>query len=305
MRVDLRFFVARETMARQISQSSNYGGSGGRAWDDNIYSHSPTIVGVRKIDIRHGNQVDGLQVTYLLADGSTYTAPRHGGSGGSPSSFTLAEDERIIRIEGKTNNALVDQLTFITQNAAGEENVYGPYGKTGRTPFSVEGYVVGFFGRAGNLLDAIGFYFLPPLQKSSQFGGSGGNAFVDPIETNIPPIVNVKKMRIRHGNQVDSIEADYELLGGKVYDGTKHGGSGGSLTEVDFAEGEVITAMAGKTNNVLVDQLTFTTMKPDGSTSTYGPFGRTGRTEFRVDGNIVGFHGRSGNLLDALGAFYV
>ena len=62
--------------------------------------------------------------------------------------------------------------------------------------------------------------------------------------------------------------------------------------------------MAGKTNNTLVDQFTFTTMRPDGTTATYGPFGKTGQTEFEVQGNIVGFFGRSGDLLDAIGAFY-
>lgn len=292
-------------MARQLKQSSLHGGTGGNSWDDNITGHKPAIVGVRRIDIRHGNQVDGLQVTYLLADGSTYSAPMHGGGGGSPSSFILAEDEMIIRIEGKTNNTLVDQLTFITKNAAGEEKKYGPYGKTGQTAFSVEGYVVGFFGRAGNLLDALGFYYLPSLEKSPQLGGTGGNAFMDPIASNIPPIVNIKRMRIRHGNQVDGIQADYELLGGGIHNGANHGGTGGSPSEVSLEDGEVIVKMSGKTNNTLVDQFTFTTRKPDGSTGTYGPFGRTGRTEFQVDGNIVGFFGRSGNLLDAIGAFFV
>ena len=62
--------------------------------------------------------------------------------------------------------------------------------------------------------------------------------------------------------------------------------------------------MSGKTNNTLVDQLTFTTRKPDGSTATYGPYGKTGRTEFDVDGRLVGFFGRAGNLLDAVGVFY-
>ena len=292
-------------MARRITQGPLSGGNGGSAWDDDILAHSPAIVGVRSIAIRHGNQVDSLRVTYLLADGNIYTASKHGGDGGTSSQFTLAGDERIIRVEGKTNNTLVDQVTFITKNAAGIEKRYGPYGKTGRTAFSVEGYVVGFYGRAGNLLDALGVYYLPTLRKSAQYGGGGGNAFTDPVETNIPPVVNIKRMRIRHGNQVDSIDADYELLGGGLLDGTNHGGSGGRPTDVNFVEGELIKQMRGKTNNTLVDQITFTTRKPDGSTGIYGPFGKTGRTEFQVDGKIVGFFGRSGNLLDALGVFYV
>ena len=292
-------------MARSVTQSARFGGSsGGSAWDDGILSHSPAIVGVKKIDIRHGNQVDMLQVTYRLANGSTYTAPAHGGTGGSLSSFTLAKNERIVRMEGKTNNVLVDQVTFVTQNDAGEEKTYGPFGQTGQTQFKVEGYIVGFFGRAGNLLDALGAYYLPPLTKSPTYGGTGGKAFADPVDVNIPPVVNVKRMRIRHGNQVDSIDADYQLLGGGVLDGSNHGGTGGRPTVVEFEDGEFIIAMTGKTNDVLVDQVTFTTRKPNGSTATYGPFGKTGETKYEVTGNIVGFFGRAGNLLDAIGAFY-
>ena len=204
----------------------------------------------------------------------------------------------------ETNHVLVDQVTFITRNSSGNLRQYGPYGKTGQTHFFVEGYVVGFFGRAGNLLDALGVYYLPPVKRSPQFGGGGGNAFEDPIETKIPPIVSIKELRIRHGNQVDSIGADYEVLGGGSYEGGDHGGSGGKPTVVTLAKGEVIVKMSGKTNNTLVDQLTFTTRKPDGTTATYGPYGKTGRTEFEVDGRIVGFFGRAGNLLDAVGVFY-
>ena len=292
-------------MARQIKQSGVSGGGGGSAWDDGVLSHSPAIVGVKSINIRHGNQVDAIQVTYLLADGSTYTASKHGGSGGSGSSFTLAANEMIIRVEGKTNHVLVDQVTFITQTPDGNKHTHGPYGKTGKTRFSIEGYVVGFFGRSGNLLDGLGAYYLPPLVQSELFGGTGGNAFVDPIATTVPPIINVTRLRIRHGNQVDSIQADYELLGGGSITGPNHGGTGGQPTDVRFSQGEVIVEMSGKTNHTLVDQLTFTTKKSDGSTGTYGPYGRTGRTSFGVEGRIVGFFGRSGNLVDALGVFYV
>ena len=292
-------------MARKIEKTKVFGGRGGSAWDDGILTHSPAIVGVRSISIRHGNQVDSIQVTYLLADGTTYTAGKHGGRGGSPSSFTLAEDEMITRIEGKTNNVLVDQVTFITKKADGTTKQYGPYGKTGQTPFSVDGYVVGFHGRAGNLLDGLGVYYLMPVKKSSRFGGSGGSAFADPIETHIPPIIRVSGLTIRHGNQVDSIQATYELLGGGTYSGSKHGGTGGSQSQVQFEEGEGITQMNGKTNNVLTDQVTFTTTRKDGTKVTYGPYGKTGKTVFEVQGSVIGFFGRSGNLLDALGAFYI
>ena len=122
-------------MARQIQKSNIFGGNGGSPWDDGVLSHSPPIVGVRSIKIRHGNQVDSILVTYLLADSSTYTAEKHGGSGGSESSFTLAENESIVRVEGKTNGVLVDQVTFVTQTETGATKLYGPYGKTALSPW--------------------------------------------------------------------------------------------------------------------------------------------------------------------------
>lgn len=148
-------------------QSKPFGGDGGAPWDD-VRGASSAIVGIYQINIRHGNQVDAIQVTYRLADGSTYLAPAHGGSGGKPSSFTLAEDEKIVRVVCKTNNVLVDQVKFVTKNGVGEKHTYGPFGKTGETSVvELEGDVIGFFGRSGDLLDALGVYYYPPEKDIS------------------------------------------------------------------------------------------------------------------------------------------
>jgi hypothetical protein len=54
----------------------------------------------------------------------------------------------------------VRSLTFVTN--AGK---HGPFGDPAQTPFSVPvhdgGRVVGFFGRSGSLLDAVGVYVHP------------------------------------------------------------------------------------------------------------------------------------------------
>ena len=99
---------------------------------------------------------------------------------------------------------------------------------------------------------------------------------------------------------MDSIQAEYSLLGGGTYTGAKHGGPRGSLSEIIFEQGEIIEQMYGKTNTVLVDQVSF-----DTQLRLYGPYGKTGRTPFSVKGRVVGFFGRSGNFLDSIGAFYV
>ena len=134
-----------------VLQSAVFGGSGGIAFDDN----NDNIAGIIGMKIRSGNQIDSIQVTYRLKDESTYEALMHGGTGGSESFFTLADGEKLIRMEGMTSGVLVDMLTFYSNY----NNTYGPYGVTGQKRFSVAGLeIVAFFGRAGNLLDAIGAY---------------------------------------------------------------------------------------------------------------------------------------------------
>ena len=87
---------------------------------------------------------------------------QHGGSGGSShSSFSLAEGDYISKIDGKTNDVIVDQLTFTVTTKTGSTVVHGPYGKTAKKAFSVQGKIVAFFGNSGNLLDGVGVYYHP------------------------------------------------------------------------------------------------------------------------------------------------
>ena len=134
------------------------------------------------------------------------------------------------------------------------------------------------------------------VHKSDLFGGTGGFAFDDSHE---PAIVGIREIWIRHGNQVDAIRALYTLADGSTHLGGQHGGPGGTLSHIVFAEGEMITEVKGMTNDQLVDQLTFITNR-----STYGPYGRTGRTSFSLQKNIIAFHGRCGDLLDGIGFYY-
>ena len=213
-------------------------------------------------------------------------------------------------MEGKTNGQLVDQLTFTITSSSGSTRKVGPFGKTGSTPFSVEGNVVAFFGRAGNLLDNVGFYLHGALSKSQLFGGSGGSAFNDDpnaiIGTGYGSGSKISQLFIRSGNQVDSIQAEYITLGGEVIEGPVFGGGGGSPQVADVGRDEVIVKVEGKTNGQLVDQLTFTVKNKAGKTRKLGPYGKTGQTPFEVTASngIHGIFGRSGNLLDGFGVYY-
>ncbi len=137
---------------------TTYGGRGGNHFDDGV--ENVNIVGIRTVNIRSGNQVDAIQVDYMLSDGSVFKGPYHGGHGGSVSAISLANGEWICKVEGKTNGSLVDQLTLSIKNAAGTTRKVGPFGKTGKTAFMKEGHIVAFHGGAGDLLNRIGFYHL-------------------------------------------------------------------------------------------------------------------------------------------------
>ena len=195
---------------RQIKKSNMVAGAGGKTFDD----LQDDIVGIRKITIWHGAQIDGIEIVYIKADGSTTEGIHHGGKGGSRSTVELDADEYIIKVEGYTNGELIDRIGFTVKEASGEERKYGLFGSTGGNAYSFQGYIVAFHGRAGSMLDGLGVYFLNLLKTSSLFGGNCGEVWSDPVTTNIPPVVGIKKIVIAHGQSVDSIQVDYQLLGG-------------------------------------------------------------------------------------------
>jgi len=81
--------------------------------------------------------------------------------------INFTSDEQLIAVEGTyghcsyVSQVVVTSLTFRTD----KRTTYGPYGKETGTPFSIQaaanGCIVGFWGRSGTLLDAIGVYIRP------------------------------------------------------------------------------------------------------------------------------------------------
>ncbi|XP_073108273.1 mannose/glucose-specific lectin isoform X2 [Elaeis guineensis] len=130
-----------------------WGGSGGTAWS---FENAQTIT---KIKISVGDVVDSITFQYM--DGETARwSPRYGGAGGKPTEIELGPAEFIISIKGYygtyAGKTIIYSLTFVTTNRE-----YGPYGREQGTQFSVPkgtGWIIGFHGRSGTLLDAIGVY---------------------------------------------------------------------------------------------------------------------------------------------------
>jgi len=137
------------------------GGGGGEAFTDPVLTWEPAIQAIASITIGADRYVDSIQITYLLADGSRYAAPRHGGDGGKLHPIVFRDGEHIIAVSGNCGD-FVNQIGFTTQDGNGETRVYGPYGGGGGGQvFDVVGDVIGFFGRCGRYVDAIAAYLVP------------------------------------------------------------------------------------------------------------------------------------------------
>ena len=87
-------------------------------------------------------------------------AAKHGGSSTNVTTITLGTAEVLTGLEGMATDGAISQLTLVTSKGGGAPVRYGPFGKPGKTTFSIEGSILGFFGRAGPNLISIGAYYV-------------------------------------------------------------------------------------------------------------------------------------------------
>jgi hypothetical protein len=144
-----------------IVNSGLFGGSGGIPFDE----ASGQIVGIERLKIHYGQFVDRLEVTYELRDGQRLVRAYGGPPTTEHREIVFADDERICGVTVRSGE-YVDSLAFITYrmfNLVGMRR-YGPFGGPGGQNCTVlSPQIRGFFGRAGSLLDAIGFRGEEPL----------------------------------------------------------------------------------------------------------------------------------------------
>ncbi|XP_070023413.1 horcolin-like [Nicotiana sylvestris] len=134
------------------------GGTGGSQW--NYMLKSP----IKEILIAHENCIDSIIFRTVTEQGTTMESTKFGGDGGRRDKVVIEATplEYLTDIKGTIGlfcgHKVIKSLCFIT-NAKN----YGPFGcEDGGTPFSLvmkEGVaIVGFHGRCGAYLDAIGVY---------------------------------------------------------------------------------------------------------------------------------------------------
>ncbi|KAJ3700951.1 hypothetical protein LUZ61_004656 [Rhynchospora tenuis] len=117
------------------------------------------VTRIVKISIRHGASIDAMFASYER-NGKVESTNRWGGEGGRLTEINLQTNEFITNVRGHiapwANTLQVRSLTVVTNL-----NTYGPYGTQEGVPFqlpAIGGRVIGFFARAGSMVEAIGVY---------------------------------------------------------------------------------------------------------------------------------------------------
>ena len=258
-------------------------------------------------------------MVYVLRDGRTVEGPQHGGTGGRPTSFTLDPDEFIIGVSGRYGDR-IDSLQFITNKRMSE--MFGGSGGTWDYRLDVPSgsQAVGFVGRSGALVDAIGLEYasLPrvtdifsrifPREQtpSGQYtqtqvaGGGGGTPYTD---QDVAPGARIAEVIVHAGDTIDSVQALYVLPDGSYVEGARHGGPGGRPYRFRLDSDEFITGLSGRCG-ARIDSLQIVTNKR--TSEAFG--GRGGDQDFRLDvppgSQALGFVGQAGDLVDAIGLVY-
>jgi hypothetical protein len=285
---------------QDLSTTRVVGGSGGTEFSD---PDLPAGARVREVRVFSGKYVDALQMVYILPDGRTAESVRHGGAGGGQNSFRLDSDEYITGISVRSGN-YIDSIQIHTNKRSSQAFGGGGGGGAVRIDVPAGNQGVGFAGRAGDYLDAIGLtcspLWLRPSGKTDTYGGRGGSAFAD---TRIPQDARISAVYIWSGRYVDRIQLVYTLRDGSLFEGEVHGGSGGRRNVFNLEPDEYITGISVRYGDY-VDALTIRTNKR--TSQRFG--GSGGGRDFNITVpsgyQAVGLVGKAGGYLDAIGLSY-
>lgn len=320
---------------KQAVSYGPWGGNGGNIFDDGVYT------GVREVHLTRYGGVVSIRICYDLNGKAIWGNKNGGSGGirldKIPFDYPSEILTHITGYYGSTilrGPAVVKSLTFHTN-----KRKYGPFGEEQGTSFSSasnNGIIVGFHGRKGWFVDSIGVHVLEgtlpvprpiprPFYETSEvqqvyevvpgavkeaaplvsgpWGGVGGKPWDDGVFS------GVKKIFLTKGEGIYSIQFKYDRNGQSFWSARHGGGSEGSINMIKFDYPyEVLTSVCGyyasltgddQSRGVVITSLTFYTNK-----AKYGPYGEETGTFFtstKTEGKIIGFHGRSGCYLNAIG----
>ncbi len=138
------------------------------------------------------------------------------------------------------------------------------------------------------------------VYRNGPSGGYGGRDFIDRIQDN----ARVVEVRIKAGTFIDSVQFIHKSNTGKIIPLVKHGGDGGRVYSFTLNNNEYITGISGKYSR-FVDSIRIHTSF--GRTSQrYGGGGGYVNYSYKAPPGteIIGFFGRKGALIDAIGILY-
>ncbi|KAL6620614.1 hypothetical protein ACP70R_035753 [Stipagrostis hirtigluma subsp. patula] len=147
-------------VSKKLMKVGPWGGAGGHPWDDGGHT------GIRSITLSYDRCIHSITVEYDR-DGHAVAGERHGGAGGNQTTQIKLgfPDEYLTAVSGHYSavahggSPVIRSLAFGTNRSA-----YGPFGAAEGTPFTFPvdgGVIVGFCGRSGGQLDAVGLYVAP------------------------------------------------------------------------------------------------------------------------------------------------
>ncbi|KAG7551802.1 Jacalin-like lectin domain [Arabidopsis thaliana x Arabidopsis arenosa] len=286
------------------------GGNMGDAFTDGAFA------GVKKITVGKDLECVSYIKTQYEKDGKFETR-EHGTIRGELKEFAVDyPSECIIAVGGSYGNvdlykAVLIKSLFFKTSYGRTSPIFGETNSSGKE-FMLEGKnggkLLGFLGRSGQAIDAIGAYFspVPEPEKQEAIGGNMGDVFDDGVFECVKKITVGKDLGC-----VSYIKIEYEKDG--KFETREHGTIRGELKEfaVDYPK-ECVIAVGGSYDHVdlykavLIKSLFFKTSY--GRTSPiFGEKNSSGKEfllEGRNGGKLLGFHGRSGQAIDAIGAYF-
>ncbi|KAK9131054.1 hypothetical protein Sjap_011541 [Stephania japonica] len=155
---------------RKSIQVGPWGGGGGTNWDDGSYN------GIRGITIVYDRCIDSIRIEYDKG-GKPVLGEKHGGNGGNQTINIKLNypEEFLTHVSGHYSSVVhgggpvIRSLKLKTN----QQRTFGPFGIEEGTPFSFPieagGFIVGFTGRSGWYLDAVGFHLSRLNSSNSLF----------------------------------------------------------------------------------------------------------------------------------------
>ncbi|CAL4988105.1 unnamed protein product [Urochloa decumbens] len=143
-----------------LQRRGPWGGDGGNTRDITVAPKS-----LKSVKVCSAVVVDALSFCYIDRNGREHSTPLWGGVGGSIRTINLGPSEFVKEVSGTYGPFsplpnVITSLTLVTNLCS-----YGPFGQPTGTPFHTRvdrtGTIVGFFGRSGMYLNAIGVYVRP------------------------------------------------------------------------------------------------------------------------------------------------